>query len=181
MSSKAARRYANAFLETAVEKKVVDKAYQDIILLQNTLQGSRELQLFLKSPIVKKDMKNAALTDIFASKISTLTINLLHLLSEKNRVDLLEDIVKHFINLYNQFRGIIEINVSTAAGLDKNQLQALIRNLERLTGKKVQTNVYENKELIGGILVRIDDTVIDGTVKHKLNQLKDRFASAAVE
>lgn len=181
MSAKAARRYANAFLETAIEKKNIESAHDDMLLMQNTLQASNDLRLALKSPIVKKEQKRSVLASIFESKISGLTVNLLTLLSDKSRVDLLEDIAKHFIELYNRYHGIIEVNVSSASELEKSQLNTLIKKLESVTGKKVITQTSVNKDLIGGILVRIDDTVIDGTVKYKLNQLKDRFASAVVE
>jgi F-type H+-transporting ATPase subunit delta len=181
MSAKAARRYANAFLEAAVEQNDLEKANDDMMLIINTLRASNDLRLFLKSPIIKKDQKSAALATIFEKKINALTVNLLNVLSDKGRLNLLEDIGKHFIDIYNIYNGIIEVNVITAAELGDRQLDNLVKELELVTGKKVKANISVNEDLLGGILVRIDDTVIDGTVKHKLNQLKDRFASASVE
>ena len=180
MSAKAAKRYANAFLETAIEQKSLDEAYDDIMLIHNTLQSSNELRLFLKSPIIKKEQKKEALISIFEKQTGKLTVNLLHILSEKGREELLADITKHFIELYNIYHGIIEVDVHSASEMESNQLQSLINKLEVVTGKKVKARTAVRDELIGGALVRIDDTVIDGTVKYKLNELKDRFASAAL-
>ncbi len=181
MSAKAAIRYANAFLEAAVEKNDLEKAHDDMVLVFNTLRGSGDLRLFLKSPVIKKDQKSNVLSSIFSAKITDLSKNLLGVLSDKSRVDILEDIARHFIDLYNKYNGIIDVDVSSAVEIDKNQFRALINKLEKVTGKKVKAKTSVNKDLIGGILIRIDDTVIDGTVKYKLNQLKNRFASASVD
>jgi F-type H+-transporting ATPase subunit delta len=181
MSAKVARRYATAFLEAALEQNELEKANDDIMLMINTLRASNDLRLFLKSPIIKKDQKSEVLATIFENKINALTVNLLNILSDKGRLNLLDDIGQNFIDIYNIHNGIIEVNVITAEELGNGQLDKLVKELELVTGKKVKANISVDKDLIGGILVRIGDTVIDGTVKYKLNQLKDRFASAALE
>lgn len=181
MSSKAARRYSKAFLETAIERDILEDAKMDMILIGDLLNSSRELRLFLKSPLVRKEQKKAALDEIFGSKIHELTDNFIDLLTEKNRESLLESITDDFIDLYNLHHGIIEVDVTSAYKLDEKQVTELKSQLESSTGKKVQINRSVNNELIGGIMVRIDDTVIDGSVKFKLNQLKEQFSSAAVE
>lgn len=181
MSSKAARRYAFAFLETAKDNKNLDAVKEDMILISDVLKGSKDLRLFLKSPLVNKVHKRAALLEIFEEKVQPVTIRLIELLTEKDRESLLEMITKHFIDYYNAHLGIIEIDITSAYELDDKQIGALIEQLEKKTGKKVELNKHINSDLIGGMLVRMDDTVIDGSVKHKLSQLKNRLTSAAVE
>jgi F-type H+-transporting ATPase subunit delta len=150
-------------------------------LIKNTLDQSAELRLFLKSPIVKKEQKKSALEKIFEKRIGELSANLLKLLSDKSREALLEDITLHFVDLYNEHSGIIEVEVTSATELGDAQLASLIKKLETVTGKKILANRSVDTTLIGGLTVRIDDTVIDGSVKFKLNELKERFTSAAVE
>lgn len=181
MRAKAANRYAKALLDAAIEQEILEKTKEDMAFIQSTILSSPELRLFLKSPIVKKEQKKAALLAIFDKKIGDLSINLLNLLSQKGRENLLEDIAANFHELYNQYHGIIEVDVVSALGIEKNQLTSLTKKLENITGKKVNVTTSVKEDLIGGMLVRIDDTVIDGTVKHKLNALKDRFTSASVE
>lgn len=181
MSNKAARRYANAFLEIAIEKDILEKTRKDMLLIKNTVEGSSELRLFLKNPIVKKDQKKAAIEKIFRDKIQDITFQLYELLSRKDRESLLEDISRNFIELYNLHKGIIEVSVTSAKELEGEQLKALKKNIERTTGKKVEFKTEVNEELVGGLKYRIDDTVVDGSVKFKLNQLKDRLTSTAVE
>jgi F-type H+-transporting ATPase subunit delta len=181
MGSKAARRYANAFLITALEKDSLEKAKDDILLIKNTLDQSSELRLFLRSPIIKKEQKRSALEAVFEKKISPLSVNLLRILSEKSREPLLGDITRHFLELYNKHHGIIEVQITSSTKLDDKQLTALVNKLESVTGKKVEASISVDEDLIGGLTVRIDDTVVDGSVKYKLNELKERFTSAAVD
>lgn len=181
MSTKAARRYANAFLVTAVEKDMLEKAREDILLIKNTIEASTDLKLFLKNPIIKKEHKKAAIEKIFKDKVDAITFTFLELILKKDREALLEDITKKFIELYNRHKGIIEVGVTSAQKLNQDQLKALQKNIERTTGKKVEVQTNIDEELIGGLKIRIVDTVVDGSVKFKLNQLKDRLTSADVE
>lgn len=181
MSSKAARRYAYAYHETAIENNILEEVKSDVKLISDTLDSSKDLKLFLKSPLVNKDQKRAALLEIFDKKVQPLTIQLMKILTEKSRESLLGMILKHFIDYYNVHHGIVEIDITSAFELDQEQVSNLIKQLEIKTGKKIELNRQVNPELIGGMMVRIDDTVIDGSVKHKLSQLKNRLTSTAVE
>src|SRR6056297_111911 len=181
MASKAAKRYANAYLETALELKVLEKAKEDMLLIQETYKSSPDLRIFLRSPVIKKDKKRAVIEAIFSDKVQDITNNLLKILSDKDREMLIEDITGFFMDLYNIHHGNIKVSVSSAYKLDKKQEKALINKLEDVSGKNVLLNTTIDESLLGGLKVRIDDTVIDGSVKYKLSQLKDKFTGAAVE
>lgn len=176
MISKTARRYAKALLQSALEQDILDDVEKDIKFILNTVQSSRDLVLFLKSAIIKTDDKKAVLSKIFDEHISSETKSFLALLSKKNRENLLEDVCKGFIQLYNQHEGIIQVKVTTAYDLSSSQIGDLRKALATSTGKKVEMNLIVDREIIGGIIVLIDDTVIDGSVKHKIRKLKKQFA-----
>ncbi len=179
--SKAARRYATALLETAKEQKVVDATLDDILLVKNTIDDSKDLVLFLKSPIIKPDDKKAALSTIFGKEVNKLTTEFISLIASKERAAILPEIVAAFIHQYNAYAGIIEVEVRTATALDATQVTNLKKALESTTSKKVEIDLKEQPELKGGLMVKIDDTVIDGTVKHKLEQLQQTFLETSVE
>lgn len=179
--TKAARRYATALLELAKEMDNVDGILKDINLIDNTIEGSKELTMFISSPIIKYDDKVAALDEIFGGKVSDATKKFITLLTRKGRVNLLHQIAKAFIQKYNQYAGIIEIDVYSAKELSDNQKQSLHKALEKRTDKKVDMTVTMDASLKGGIAVRIDDTVIDGSVKHKLDELEQKFLNTAIE
>jgi F-type H+-transporting ATPase subunit delta len=180
MVSKAARRYANALLVTAIEQDILEKVKEDTDLIRGTIKASSELRLFLRSPIVKPEMKRAALDEIFEGKIQQLTNNLIGILSEKGREDLLAGICDGFIDLYNKHHNILEVDVATAFELADDQQSSLLKELQAVTGKTVHLTVVKNEDLIGGLTVRIADTVIDGSARYKLNQLKEKFTTTAV-
>lgn len=179
--TKAARRYATALLESAKETNTVDDILADINLIKNTLEDSRELIMFLRSPVIKFDDKTEALEKIFSDRVQEMTNRFLQLLARKNRIYLLDQITEAFIQRYNKFAGIIKIEVYTAYELDDAQQEKLHKALEEKTGKKVDMNLNLDESLKGGLAVRIEDTVIDGTVKYKLQELEQKFLSTAIE
>lgn len=176
MVSKAARRYAKALLQSAIEQNILGDVEKDIRFISKTLSDSHELKVFLRSPVIKGEDKLRGLTSIFGSHISKETMGLLNLLAEKNRENLLADICTGFINLYNDHQGIIKVDVISAMELDKKQKKTLQDELSDSTGKKVDMSLSVDKSLVGGLVVKIGDTVIDGSVKHKIRMLKNQFA-----
>ncbi len=181
MISKAAGRYARAILDIAVETDSLEKEKQDMQFINHTIESSRDLKLFLQSPLIKKAVKINVLKEIFEGKVQQSTMNLMILLAEKSREKLLLDITKAFMSLYKKHHGIIDVDVETAFELDQNQKEKLVQVLESATGKKVQMEIQLREELMGGLTVRIDDTIINGSVKYKLSQLKESFTAATVE
>jgi F-type H+-transporting ATPase subunit delta len=179
--SKAARRYATALLELAKEQDVVDRTLEDILFIKNTLDDSRDLVLFLNSPIIKPDKKVSVLEEIFKSEISELVHRFITLIARKNRQNVLDEIVTAFVDTYNEYAGIISAKVFVAKELDNKQLAKVTKRLEEVTGKKVNVTTKVQEELKGGMAIKIADTVIDGTIKHKLEQLEDVFLNTATE
>lgn len=179
--SKAAHRYAIALLESAKEQDSVKNTLKDILFIKDTIEGSKELRIFLKSPIVKPEEKQKALKSIFDGKVSKEVSQFVGLITQKGREDILDEITAAFVDVYNKDAGIITVEVRTAKALGSGQVTELTKMLERTTSKKVTLDLIEQEELRGGISVKIDDTVIDATVKHKLEQLETRFLASSME
>jgi F-type H+-transporting ATPase subunit delta len=180
-TTKAARRYANALLELAKERDEVDEILKDIEFIHNTVEGSRELVTFLKSPVINFDDKTQALEKLFFDKLEEPTKLFLKLLARKDRINLLNQITEAFIAKYKEYAGIITVEVYVARELSGEQKELLHKNLEQKTQKKVDMNITVDEELKGGMAIRIEDTVIDGTVKHKLKELEESLLSTTVE
>jgi F-type H+-transporting ATPase subunit delta len=180
MSSKAARRYASALLGFALETQKLSSVLSDIEFVKLTVDSSRELVVFLKSPIIREDKKISVVSEIFKSKVSNETWKFFELLSDKSRLGLLPDVATAFLQAYNKHAGIIEIDVFYAEKPDAAQLESIKKALEIKTGKIVKLSVYHDADLIGGMVIKIEDTVIDGSVKNKLQQLEHLFYKAAI-
>lgn len=179
--SKAARRYATALLELAKEQDAVERTLQDVLLIKNTLEGSKDLVLFLKSPIIKPDKKVSALDAIFGGQLSEMVHKYISLIARKNRQNLLDEIMYAFVEKYNVYAGIISAEIFVARELSDKELEKVKASLEKFTNKKVNLSAKVQEDLKGGMAVKINDTVIDGTIKHKLEQLEDEFLSSATE
>lgn len=177
---KAARRYATALFEFAKERKEVETILEDIELIHNTLKGSRELIIFLKNPIVKFDDKREVLEKLFFENLNEPTQKFINLLARKDRINLLDQITEAFIEQYKTHMGIITVEVFVARELNDDQREKLHRELEKKTQKKVEMTITQDEELKGGMAIRIDDTIIDGTVKRKLEELEESLLSPTV-
>jgi F-type H+-transporting ATPase subunit delta len=180
LSSKASRRYATALLKQSVEENNLDETVADVEMIDKTFSGSKELELVLGNPVIKKDKKLAILSELFKSAVGKLTWRFILMLSDKDRLALLPGIVSDFSRQYNLHAGILDIQVSSAYELDDKQKRNLVSALEDSTGKKIKPTYIQNPDLRGGLVVRIGDTVIDGSVKHKLEQLQNTLYKTAV-
>lgn len=170
---KAAIRYAKSLLLLAVERQELEAISRDMILMDNTIKGSRDLVLFLKSPIISKTQKLNVLKEVFGDKVSSTTNAFIEIIVRKGRESEIVAMVSAFRKLYNEQSGIVEVEITTASELGAEQKDKLSKSLESRTGKKVILSERVDPSVRGGIRARIEDTVIDGTIQYKLEQLRN--------
>ena len=173
-----AQRYALALIDLAEESNQLDLVMKDLELIIEAYKSSRDLQLFLESPIIREEKKKQILREIFRGRISATTMKFLELLAEKNREGIVPDVVRQFRHLRNGRLGIVEAVVTSAVELTKTQRQDLERQLERYTGKKVDAEYLIDPAVKGGFVVRIGDTVLDASVRRQLELLREKLVSA---
>lgn len=177
MISRIGRRYAMAVLSVAEAQNNVGTVLTDFSLIESVIKGSRELTAVLRSPIVKRDQKGRILQEIFKGKVSDQTLSLLSILSRKGREAYIDDVARELRSLIDEKNGLVTVEVRSAVNLGEIQSEDLRKKLETYTAKKIRINFSIDKELIGGLSVQIGDTVIDGSVKHKLEQLRQQFTA----
>lgn len=170
MATTAARRYAKGLLGIALETGQSDSLLSELDGLAKTLSGSAELRQFVGSPVVKNDIKRRVLGEIFP-KASPVVRGLFDLLTARGRLSLLGPIAVAFQVLHNAHHGIVDAVVTSAYELGAADLEALRQALEHKTGKKVRVQAVMDARLLGGVTVRIGDTVHDGSVRHSLEKL----------
>jgi F-type H+-transporting ATPase subunit delta len=180
VSYTAARRYAKGLLQVAIDNDSTDQILADIYLIKSVFEENASLKKMIISPVIKDAKKKEIIDEIFSKHISDITAKLLDVLESKSRLPLLYHITVAFEKLYNQYAGIIEIQISTAFDLDKSQIDNLIQGFETKVGLKVKSTLSKDKSLIGGITVKYGDTVVDGSIKNKLEQLSATLQRASV-
>ncbi|MGD1044325.1 MAG: ATP synthase F1 subunit delta [Bacteroidota bacterium] len=175
-----ANRYAEALLITAEELHILKNVSDDLTVIQRIINESHEFQLFLKSPVIKKEKKQAVFKATFGSSVQSLTLQFLSLLIEKEREDALSSIIEAFFRLQDEMLGIVHVRIKSAAELSQQQTTQLQQRFEAYSKKKVHIDLSLDKQLIGGFVARIGDTVFDGSVKQQLELLRKRFAEEII-
>ncbi|MEX0780444.1 MAG: ATP synthase F1 subunit delta [Balneolales bacterium] len=179
MSAKAARRYSSALLNLAREQKKTKAVLKDVEFINSTIRSSKELRLFLKSKIINQEKKQAVTKEIFGNKVSDLTREFLTFLVSKNREGLLFEVTNSLLADYNKSAGILDVQVFYPDTMGKDQADHLKTVLEKKTGKKINLILKKDASLKGGLTVKIEDTVIDGSLKNKLKKLESLLLGSA--
>lgn len=170
-----AKRYASALYQEAKARDTLNDVARDMKHIGESISGSKELRTFLKSHTLSRDLKRETLIKVFDKGLDETTRRFMRLILDKRREDQLPGIAAAFEKKHKADQGIMDIEVFVVSRPDSAQSGKLKLALEKKTGNKVNLNYIEDLSLKGGMAVRIDDTVIDGTIKHKLQQLETTF------
>ena len=175
--SRAAIRYAKAILSFALEQNKEVQMNDDMLLIANTIEESKDLQLLLSSPVIKSQFKKAAINEVFSSKITSLTSGLINLLIDNKRLSILLDVAKKYTLLFDALKGIEVAQVTTAIPLTEELTKQVLSKVKEITGKKATIENNVNPDIIGGFILRIGDVQYDASVANKLQGLKRQFES----
>ena len=178
-----ARNYAEALL--ALARKADDpqgwgRMAQEVV---DAMARDEKLHLFLESPRVSAEQKNAVLARAFQDRYPRLLVRYLQTLVLKRRQMLLPTIVAEYQALLDELEGRVHAEVTVARPADEAERQAIAAGLSARVGKQVVPHVVVDPRILGGIVVRIGDTVMDGSVRRRLSLLRaallDRPTAAA--
>ncbi|HCB92839.1 MAG: ATP synthase F1 subunit delta [Selenomonadaceae bacterium] len=167
-----ARKYSKAIFEIAQEEKKLEAYGKELETVRKELFNSDEVRSFFRNPQVQPEAKKELLKKCFKGELSDMVYHFLLLLVDKRRIGIFEAIEEDFRALSNQAQGIVIADVTTARGIGGAQQAKLAEKLASVTGKKVKLRLHENKDIIGGVVVKIGDKRIDGSVTGRLENLK---------
>ncbi|NOX64444.1 MAG: ATP synthase F1 subunit delta [Chlorobi bacterium] len=170
-----ATRYANALMELASEKDILDQVADDMQMVFNGIAGSKELRTILKSPVIRPEKKETILNEIFKDKVGDVSNSFIQFIVKKNREDVIYDILKRFKELYNIKINRVEAYIKSCVELTEAQKKQLQSSLEEFTKKEVMPFYSIDESLIGGFVVKINDTVLDSSIKQQLNRLRKKL------
>ena len=172
-----ARRYAAALMGIAEERGRIDAVAADLDSVNRLLATSRELQLLVASPVVRPGKKRAIFHDLFASSLGEEVRVFLDLLINKGREEHIPGLAEEFAALRDAHLGIVTAHAATAIPIDKQQQDHLQARLADITGRTIRLALQLDPSLVGGLVVRIGDTVYDGSVTRQLELLRHRWAA----
>lgn len=176
-----ARRYAQALFELAQEKALMDQVDQELNLVVTTIEANAPLRAAMADVLLQPEVKQNLIGKLFATEISELVKNFLFLVIRKRREANLEAIYQAYLDLANQARGVVEVEVRTAVPLEQATADRLQANLVTKLGKQVKFKTQVAPELMGGLVVRVGDELLDGSVASRLKRIHERLISSNAE
>jgi len=176
--SRAAIRYAKALLQNANESNTEAVVFGDMQSVYKTIEGSRELQSVLQSPVIKIDDKKQALLKIFSGQ-SKATHSLINVLAQNNRTPILDKVAQSYVDLYNEQQGVKVATVITAVALSPELEAKIMAKVKELTGsEKVTLTNKIDPDIIGGFILRVGDIQYNASIANQLGNLKREFSKS---
>lgn len=173
--SRVAKRYSRALFQLALEEKKLDQVENDFNQIENLISKSDEFRALISNPLISEIEKAKIMTKIFRSKLSEIGYNFLQLLTNKKRSSLLPEVIEEFNLMMLQHRNILRGELVSVVDLSGAQVEKIKIKIEKLTGKSVVFDTRLDPSIIGGFIVRVEDMVIDNSVRFQLNKLRQRL------
>ncbi len=182
VSQAAARVYAKALFDIGIETGSVGQIYDDLHAVYDALNGlDEDLRTFFNLPQFRRDDKRRIISLAFEGKVGRPVLGLMHVLVEKRREPLLDNIVEEFDRYRDQHEGRVRARVVTARKLDTELLDALRSALEQRTKKSIDLTETVDPEVIGGLRVNVGDRVLDGTLRRSLQDMRRNLVATHLQ
>ena len=173
-SSRAAIRYARALILESSEKDTLDRTHDDMLLLKETFDQNIDLKHMIESLVIKNSIKLSSLRLIFKN-LGQISLNLIDVLSENNRIDIIDLVAEKYIVQYKVIKGIQSATLTTAVPVNKKIEGEFLKKIAELTDKKTTLIKKVDESLIGGFVLRIGDLQYNASYKNKLKNIKQEF------
>ncbi len=182
MSAKVvSRRYAQALIDIGGEEKAIDKFGESLRDLVATFAGNGELYKTLLNPMYDLSERKS-LADAIAKKIGAADSmkKFIELLVETRKIRLLDDIAEAYFHLEDELAGRLRATVTSPTDIDKKLKDVIKKRLEDETKKEVILSFETSPELIGGLVLRVGNTILDGSIKTQLEKIKEKTLEGVV-
>ena len=170
--------YARALFEAARDDGVLDRAHDELGEFADALDEDRNLQVFLFSPYFSSEEKRDGIRRI-VSDADERVLNFLELLAERHRMPVLFRIRRVFDELWTEENKLLPVTVTSATELDTGLVDEIGKRIEEQTGRQVDLSSNVDPDVLGGLMVRVGNMVLDATVRNRLEQLRKQVAKAA--
>ncbi len=173
-----ARRYAQAAFEISLEQQALDRWRDDIKIIADYF-ADHQLKFILGEPNVRLERKEGIVRDLLGGKVQPEALSFALVLTERNLVGLAPRIRDEFERLYNEHKGQTPAVVTTAVPLDDATRARIVATLQTQTGKHILLEERVDPSILGGAIVRVGDTLMDGSVRQRLAILRQQIAQGA--
>jgi F-type H+-transporting ATPase subunit delta len=176
----AAKRYARALFELAREKDLLDRAWEQFDALAEYLKKDKTFLNFISAPQILYVSKVNLMKTAFESRMERPFYDFLLFLLHKHRMNILPEIIDEFEELVRFERGIVRAICITSFTISDTERRVLIETLARKTAKKIELEEKIDKSIIGGMIVILNNQIIDGSIRYNLSLLRNRLMKVKV-
>ncbi len=176
-----AQKYARGLFAAGKEDGRFKEYGEELQRVAEFLEGQKEILEALESPIYPPDLKMEIIEEIIkALQVDETIAKFLRLLVEKRRIHFITDIVKAYQALLDEELGIARVEVHVPTELDEETQKALAEALAKKVGREVVLNVIQDPEIIGGVMAKVGDLVLDGSIRAQLEKFKESIIRGEV-
>jgi F-type H+-transporting ATPase subunit delta len=175
----AARRYAEAAFEVAMRDGSLERWRAELDLAAATLGDERALKV-LANPAIPGDRRATALGEMLGGRASQSVQNLIQFMLRRGRIEDVPRVAAEFRRLDDDRQGITHATATSAAPLTPDEIRALTERLEQSTGGRIALDTRVDPSLLGGLVVRVGDRLMDGSVRGRLERLRNQLVSGAL-
>ena len=172
----AARRYAEAAFEVGLRDGTVETWRQELDAAASVVDDQRVARL-LGNPAIAEETRLELAESTFGTIVSRPVLNLIGLMLRRGRIDELPRVAAEFRRLDNERQGITPATATSAVPLSEDDVRAITARLEEMTGGRVDLDLAVDPDLLGGLVVRVGDRMIDGSVRGRLERLRNQLVS----
>jgi F-type H+-transporting ATPase subunit delta len=170
--------YARSLFEVAMERDALDSVREQVGQFADALQDNRDLQVFFFSPYFSTEEKKDALGNLLDGADEAVS-NFLELLVEKHRMPAIFRIRRELDALWEDENKLLPVTITSAVELDGSTVEGIGRAIGEQTGRKVELTTNVDPDVLGGIVLRVGNSILDASIRNRLEQLRRQVAKAA--
>jgi F-type H+-transporting ATPase subunit delta len=175
-----AERYARALFEIASEKGLIDKVEQELTGFREAMEVSQDLRRLFYHPQVPSGVKKEVTKEVLGADAEPCTVNFVNVVLDARREIFFKDILAEYTRLVDETRNVVEVEVTSAVEVTSDDKDGLIEALSKVTGKDVRVGYQVKPEILGGLVVKIGNRVIDSSITRQLERLKNQVREIRV-
>lgn len=176
---RAARRYATALFSTAQKDNTLTTVETDLATVLDMMQQTPALTSLWESQVMPGGRKRDVISKVVGPSVSPLTLSFLRLLIDKRREEILAPVRDEFHRLTDAANHLLRVEATFAVQPTPAETQSLISSLEKRTGEHVDLKVSVDPSILGGVVVRMNDNILDGSVRGTLERLREQLLQEA--
>jgi len=171
--------YAQSILDLANEQKQAEAIGQELASLKQIIDQNPQIREVFTNPAISADERDQLLQRVFKGKISPLLFNTLGVLNQHDRLGLISQIAQAYEELLEKQLGKVEVDLTVAQKLDAKQLDEAKRRISQALGRDAIVHQYVDDGIIGGMIMRVGDKLIDSSVRYQLAAMKKQLLESA--